>query len=215
MKNTTIKRLLLNRKFGQLASDESIQKVDKALEVNNVKTIIVENSQEAKEKVLELIPAGSEVMTMTSVTLDAIGLSEEINKADGNFKPVRDKLYSLDRKTQAQEMNRLGAAPQVAIGSVHAVTEDGHVLIASATGSQLPAYVYGAGKVIWVAGTQKIVKNTNEGMKRIYKYVLPLEDKRARKVYGMGSSVNKLLIINKEFALGRITLILVKEKLGF
>lgn len=202
-------------KWNNLPSENSLQTTIKALQQNGMNAIVVNTGKEAKEKALEIIPEGSEVMTMSSVTLDTIGLSEEINKADGKFKPVRDKLYSMDRKTQAKEMNRLGAAPEFAVGSVHAVTQDGHVLIASSTGSQLPAYVYGAGKVVWVVGTQKLVKNTNEGMKRIYEYVFSLEDERARAAYGMGSGVNKLLIVNKEFAPGRITVILVKEKLGF
>lgn len=203
------------RKWDNLSSENSLQTTIKALQQNGINAIVVNTGKEAKEKALEIIPEGSEVMTMTSATLDSIGLSEEINKADGKFKPVRDKLYAMDRNTQVQEINRLGAAPQSAIGSVHAVTEDGHVLIASATGSQLPAYVYGAGKVIWVVSTQKIVKNTNEGIKRIYEYVFSLEDERARKVYGVGTAVNKLLIINKEVTPGRITIILTKEKLGF
>lgn len=202
-------------KWAKLASEQTIQTTIKALKQNGIDAIAVNTGKEAKKKVLELIDENSEVMTMTSVTLDTIGLSEEINRADGNFKPVRDKLYAMDRNTQAQEMNRLGAAPEVVVGSVHAVTLDGHVLIASASGSQLPAYVYSAGKVIWVVGTQKIVKNTDEGIKRIYEYVFPLEDARAKKAYGMGSGVNKLLIVNKEVIPGRITLILVKEKLGF
>ncbi|MBI2405002.1 LUD domain-containing protein [Candidatus Gottesmanbacteria bacterium] len=201
--------------WDQLASDESIDKTVKALMGHGIEAFVVETRKEAKKKVLDMIPARSEVMTMTSVTLDAIGLSAEINRADGKFKPVRDKLYAMDRKTQAVEMNRLGAAPEVALGSVHAVTQDGSLLIASATGSQLPAYVYGAGKVIWVAGSQKIVKDTNEGMRRIYEYVFPLENERAKKAYGVGSGVNKLLIIHKEIAPGRMTLIVVKEKLGF
>ncbi len=114
-------------------------------------------------------------------------------------------------------MQKLGAAPEYVIGSVHTVTEDGHVLIiASASGSQLPAYVYAAEHVIWVVGTQKIVKNIEEGMKRIYKYVLPLESARAHKAYGVpGSSVNKLLIVNKEPVPNRITIILVQQPLGF
>jgi len=202
-------------KWDNLASQHSIQTIIKALKQNGIDAIAVNTGKEAKKKVLELIDESSEVMTMTSVTLDTIGLSEEINSVDGKFKPVRDKLYAMDRNTQAQEMNRLGAAPQVVVGSVHAITEDGHVLIASATGGQLPAYVYSAGKVIWVVGTQKIVKNTDEGIKRIYEYVFPLEDARAKKAYGMGSGVNKLLIVNKEVTPGRMTLILVKEKLGF
>lgn len=202
-------------KFDNLANESTLQKTITALKNNGIEAVIVDNGKEAKQKVMELIPEGREVMTMSSVTLDTIGLSEEINKTDGKFKPVRDRLYAMDRNTQAREMSRLGAAPEFAVGSVHAVTEDGHVLVASNTGSQLPAYVYSAGKVIWVVGYQKVVKNTEEGIKRIYDYVLPLENERAKKAYGVGSGVNKLLIINKDVARGRITIILVKEKLGF
>lgn len=203
-------------KWDELASDKIIQNTIKALQQNGIEAFVVGNSQEAKKKVLGLIPEGSEVMTMTSMTLDNIGLSEEINKTDGKFKPVRDKLYAMDRKTQGQEMNRLGAAPEYVVGSVHAVTEDGHVLIASNTGSQLPAYTYGALHIIWVVGAQKIVKNTDEGIKRIYEHSLSLESERAKKAYGVpGSAVNKILIVNKEINPGRITLIFVKEKLGF
>lgn len=203
-------------KWDELASDKIIQNTIKALQQNGIEAFVVGNSQEAKKKVLGLIPEGSEVMTMTSMTLDNIGLSEEINKTDGKFKPVRDKLYAMDRKTQGQEMNRLGAAPEYVVGSVHAVTEDGHVLITSNTGSQLPAYTYGALHIIWVVGAQKIVKNTDEGIKRIYEHSLSLESERAKKAYGVpGSAVNKILIVNKEINPGRITLIFVKEKLGF
>lgn len=198
-----------------LADDQTITHAVAALGANGIEAIVVANGREAKAKVLELVPGGAEVMTMSSVTLDSIGVTEEVNKKDGKYNPIRDKLYAMDRATQAQEMNRLGAASAYTIGSVHAVTQDGHVLIASYSGSQLPAYAAASGKVIWVAGCQKIVKNTDEGIKRIYEFVLPLEDERAKKVYGMGSAVNKLLIINREFLPGRLTLILVKEKLGF
>ena len=204
------------KKWDRLADEKTIENTVAALKANGIDAQVAENRQEAKRKVLELIPESSEAMTMTSVTLDTIGLSEEINKADSRFRPVRDKLYAMDRNTQVQEMNRLGAAPEFVVGSVHAVTEDGHVLIASNTGSQLPAYSFGALHVIWVVGAQKIVKNTDEGIKRIYEHSLPLESERAKKAYGVpGSAVNKVLIINKEVQPGRIKLILVKEKLGF
>ena len=204
------------KKWDRLADEKTIENTVAALKANGIDAQVAENRQEAKRKVLELIPESSEAMTMTSVTLDTIGLSEEINKADSRFRPVRDKLYAMDRNTQVQEMNRLGAAPEFVVGSVHAVTEDGYVLIASNTGSQLPAYSFGALHVIWVVGAQKIVKNTDEGIKRIHEHSLPLESERAKKAYGVpGSAVNKVLIINKEVQPGRIKLILVKEKLGF
>ncbi len=201
-------------KWEQLADVQTINKTIAALKENGIEAEVVGNGEEAKKRVLELIPEGSEVMTMTSMTLEAIGLASEINES-GRFNSVRKKLSAMDEETQAQEMKRLGAASKFVVGSVHAVTEEGHALIASKTGSQLPAYVYAAGKVIWVVGAQKIVKNTDEGIRRIYEHTLPLEDQRARKAYGVGSSPNKILIFNQEITPGRIKMILVKEKLGF
>jgi hypothetical protein len=112
------------------------------------------------------------------------------------------------------EARRDATASDYGTGSVHAITEDGQMFVASATGSQIGFYSYGARKVVLVAGTQKIVKDMSSALNRIYEYVLPLENARADKAYNGTSSVNKLLIINKEMP-GRISLVLVKEKLGF
>ena len=121
----------------------------------------------------------------------------------------------MDRATQGREIRKLGGAPDVAAGSVHAVTEDGQVLIASNTGSQLGPYASGAGKVIWVVGAQKLVKDLNEGLRRIYEYDLPLETEHMRQLYNAPTAVNKLLIINKELRANRIAMIIVKEVLGY
>lgn len=200
------------------ANDETIIKVIDALKQNGIDAIVVNNGEEAKEKILELLPKKAEVMTMTSVTLDTIGVSQALNESD-DYDSVKNKLSKLDRTTQGAEMQKIGAAPGWTLGSVHAITEDGKVVIASNTGSQLPAYAYGAQHVIWVVGTQKIVKNLDDAMKRIYEYVLPIETKRARKAYGLpdtwDSNVSKLLIVNKEVTPKRIQIIFVKEKLGF
>lgn len=154
-------------------------------------------------------------MTMTSKTLDEVGASKLINEGN-KYISIKNKLMSMDRTTQGREMQRLGASPVYAIGSVHGITEDGQIIIASATGSQLPAYSYGAEKVIWVVGAQKICKNLDDAMKRLNEYVLPLESERARIAYGVeGSNVSKLLIMNNEFNPGRIHVIMVKEELGF
>ena len=197
-----------------VASDDSISRAVAALKANGIDAVVVNTGAEAKKKVLELLPEKAEVMTMTSVTLDTIGLTQEINES-GKYDSAKKKMMSMDKKTQGSEIQKLGAAPDWVVGSVHAVTEDGKVIVASATGSQLPAYSYGAGKVLWVAGAQKVVKSVDDGLSRISEYTFPLEDARARKAYGMGSGINKLLVLNKEFSPGRITLILVKEKLGF
>ncbi|HWY78741.1 MAG TPA: LUD domain-containing protein [Candidatus Sulfotelmatobacter sp.] len=201
-----------------LATDKAIDKTIGALNANGFDALVVETGEDAKKKVLEIIPKHAEVMPMTSVTLDTIGVSQAINDS-GDYDSVRNKLNTMNREKQSSEMQKIGAAPEWAIGSVHAITEDGKVLIASNTGSQLPAYVYGSSHVIWIVGTQKIVSNVADATTRIYDYVLPLETKRARKAYNLPdtfhSNVSKLLIINKELVPHRITLIFVKEKFGY
>jgi hypothetical protein len=121
----------------------------------------------------------------------------------------------MDRKTQGDEIRRLGAAPDFMLGSVHAVTETGSLLAASMSGSQLGPYISGAGRVILVAGTQKIVSDLEEGLRRIDEYAYPLEDARAQAAYGIRSAVNKVVVINREITPGRITVVLVDEVLGF
>lgn len=203
-------------KWNQLASKETIDKTIEALMANGIDAKFVKTGDEAKKEVFSLIPEGAEVMTMSSVTVDTLGIAKEVQES-GKYDSVRNKLNLMNREIQGVEMQKLGESPEYAIGSIHAVTEDGHVIIASNTGSQLPAYASGASHVIWVVGTQKIVKNTDEGIKRIYEYVLPLESDRLNKLYNLtaGSFVSKLLIINREINLGRITLIFAGEKLGF
>lgn len=204
--------------WNTLASEESIKKTVDALKNNGITAHVVDSAEEAKEKVLKLLPKKAEVMQMTSVTLDTIGITQPINES-GDYDSVRNELNKLDRSKQHLEMQRIGAAPEWTLGSVHAVTEDGKVVIASNSGSQLPAYAYGSSHVIWVVGTQKIVNNLEDAMTRIYDYVLPLETKRARKAYNLPdtfhSNVSKLLIVNKEVNPERLTIIFVKEKLGF
>jgi hypothetical protein len=121
----------------------------------------------------------------------------------------------LNYQTQVDEMRKIGASPDYVVGSVHAVTEQGQVLVASASGSQLGPYASGSGTVIWVVGAQKIVPDLEEGFRRINEYSYPLEDARAQEAYGMSSAINKILIVNGEFRPRRITVVLVKERLGY
>ena len=198
----------------KLPDEKTLDRTVAALRANGIEAIVVENGEAARRKALELIPEGAEIMNNSSVTLDSIGLAKELTES-GRYKSVRKQLMSMDRKTQNHEMQSIGAAPEWTTGSVHAVTEDGHVLIASNSGSQLPGYASGAEHVLWIAGAQKVVKDTAAGVERIYEHCLPLEDARARKAYGVGSAVNKLLIVNADKKEGRITLIIIKEAVGF
>jgi hypothetical protein len=210
----TAPAMLQINKFALLASEVQIKRTVQALEANNIHVIVAEDGVDAKKTLYELIPANAEVFTSSSETLKALGVAEEIDKS-GRYNSVREKMSMMDRKTQNREMEKLGATPEYMVGSVQAVTEDGEVIIASKTGSQMSGYAAAAAHVIWVVGTQKIVPTYDDGMERIETYVLPLEMARAFKAYGVASSINKLLVIKKEFTPGRTTMILVKEQLGF
>ena len=202
--------------WNKLADKEIVDKTIEALKVNGIEAKFVQTGEDAKKEIFSIIPKGAEVMTMSSVTIDTLGISKQIQES-GEYNSVKNKLNSMNRETEELEMSRIGSAPDWSIGSVHAVSEEGHLFIASNTGSQLPAYASGAAHIIWVVGTQKIVKNNDSALKRIYEYVLPLESARLNKAYNLtkGSFVSKILIVNREIKPGRITLIFVNEVLGF
>lgn len=201
--------------YSKPASEEELQKAKKVLEDNGFKVEILDNLEAARKKVAEIIPEGSEVFTGTSLTLDTAKITEDMNES-GKYVSVRNKFMPLaGNPEKAVEMRRIGSGADYALGSVHAVTLDkGHVFIASASGSQIPNYAYGASNFIWVVGAQKIVKDSSEALDRIENYTFKLEDKRAQKAYGSGSSINKLLVYRKE-PTGRGTILLLREAIGF
>ena len=200
--------------FAKQANDERIARTSKALAANGIQTLIAENGAEAKRLFFELIPDGSEVFLASSVTLEQLGIKDEIDQS-GRFDALRPKMYAMNRETQGREIRKMTSAPDFAAGSVHAVTEDGHVLIASNTGSQLGPYASGAGRVIWIVGAQKIVRDLSEGMRRLQEHVVPLEEQHMRDLYKVGTAVNQILVVNRASRPNRITMIIVKEELGF
>jgi YkgG family uncharacterized protein len=202
------------RRWATRADDIRVTRTIAALEANGITVLRASDAGAAKRIVLDLIPDASPVHQGASQTLDVLGITYEIEKS-GRYAAVRPWIWSMDRETEADEIRRLGAAPDVMLGSVHAVTETGSLLAASMSGSQLGPYVSGAGRVILVVGTQKIVADLEEGLLRINEYAWRLEDARAQAAYGIRSAVNKVVVINREITPGRITVVLVDEVLGF
>ena len=152
-------------------------------------------------------------MTNTSMTLQETGIADAIN-GDGPYESARNKMFALDFATQAQQMKVIGGQPDYALGSVHAVTRDGTLVIASASGSQLATYAWGAANVIFVVGAQKLVASLETAHERIYKHSLILEDARAIAAYGQNSSVGKILEIHQELP-GRIHVVLIRQVVGY
>jgi acyl-CoA hydrolase len=201
-------------RFTALPDENDLQATVVALEEHGFSVEVVNDLDAARQTVLARIPAGSSVMTNTSVTLDETGIADAINDEGGRWESARNKMFALDFATQAQEMKAIGGQPDYALGSVHAVTGDGTLVIASASGSQLASYVWGAANVIFVVGAQKLVSSLEAAHERIYQHSLPLEDVRAQAAYGQHSQVAKVLEIHQELP-GRIHLVLIRQQVGF
>src|SRR5713101_4033858 len=184
----------LTRRWAAKADEAGVKRTMAALEANGITVLRASDAAAAKLIVLDLIPDASPVHQGASQTLDVLGITNEIEKS-GRYGALRPRIWSMDRETEADEIRRLGAAPDVMLGSVHAVTETGSLLAASMSGSQLGPYVSGAGRVILVVGTQKIVPDLEQGLLRINEYAWRLEDARAQAAYGIHSAVNKVGII--------------------
>src|SRR5919106_5892919 len=174
---------------------------------------VVDDLDAAREAVLARIPEGSSVMTNTSVTLQETGIAEAIDDG-GPYESARNGMFALDFATQLPEMKAIAGQPDYALGSVHAVTRDGTLVIASASGSQLASYAWGAANVIFVVGAQKLVPDAETARERIYQHSLPLEDARAYAAYGINSRIGKILEIHQEDP-GRIHVVLIRQPVGF
>jgi LUD domain len=200
-------------RFTALPDEDTIAATVVALEEHGFSTHAVDTLDAAREAVLALIPRGSTVMTNTSVTLEETGIAAAIND-DGAYDSARNRMNALDFETQMQEMKAIAGQPEYALGSVHAITHHGILVIASASGSQLASYVWGAANVIFVVGAQKLVSTLEAARERIFQHSLKLEDARALAAYGQNSAVGKILEIHQELP-GRIHIVLIRTSVGF
>lgn len=178
-----------------------------------MQVIIVEDGDAAREAVLAQIPAGAEVHSARSKTLQDTGIFQVLHEA-GRYQALRSTYLTMDRQTQAREIRKLVGAPDYMVGSVNALTEDGILVATSASGSQLGPYASTAGKVILVVGSQKIVPDLDTALRRIHDYALPLESEQVRSAGERDSFVGKTLLIEREWVDGRTTVILVRQPVG-
>ncbi|MEM3670557.1 MAG: LUD domain-containing protein [Thermoprotei archaeon] len=200
--------------FSKPASETQIQRTAEALRKRGYEVYVVGTPEEARELVKSKLPIDKTIFTGVSETVRLTGIGELIDGQNSPYKSIRKELNKLGSNVSQRERIKMGAVPDIIVGSVHAVTEEGQVLVASASGSQLGPYAATAEKVIWVVGSQKIVPDLNAGLRRLQYYAYPMEDIRARAAYSMPSFLGKILIFNGERP-GRITVVLIKSTIGY
>ena len=205
-----------NPAFAPVADAATIDRVAEALRAKGYSVHIADDREAAKRLILELVPDGAEVGQGASMTLQELGVTDEI-EGSGRFDAIRPRTRAMDRTTPEglRAMRKLGGTPDYWLNSVHAVTLDGTIVIASNTGSQLGPVAFGAGKVVFAIGAQKIVPDLETALRRIHEYSFRLEDARMRESLGVPSAINKILIVHREFRPGRFTVILIREAIGY
>ena len=202
--------------FGELADDATIQRTVEALRAKGYAVHVADDGDEARRIILGILPEGAEVGQGASRTLEVIGVTHEIEES-GRYDAVRKHTRSMDHSSPEgiRAMRKLGVGPDWYVNSAHALTEDGTIVVASNTGSQLAPLAFGAGEVIFAIGSHKIVRNLDEAFQRIEEHILPLESERMQGLYGVDSEIKKLLVIKKEFRPSRFTVVIIKEAVGF
>src|ERR1700722_2370511 len=195
------------------APAQRLERAADALREHGSRVEVLDDAVAARARVRELIPEGAIVFTGASETLRLSGIEEDINKS-GRSGSVKSRP-PMDRATQRNEIWAALSTPDVLVGSVAAVTETGSLVVASASGSQLPGYAGAAARVIWVVGAQKVVPDLPAALRRVEEHCLPLESERAMRAYGRPSAINRVLILNAEPEPGRGTVLLLREAIGF
>jgi hypothetical protein len=200
--------------FADPAPAQCLERAATALNAHGFTVEILDDAAAARTRVKDLIPEGASVFTGASETLRLSGIDEDINTS-GRYQAVKPRVLTMDRVACADDIRRLRASPDVIVGSVAALTETGSLVIASGSGSQLPAYAGGAARAIWIVGAQKVVPDVSTALRRVEDHCLPLESARAQAVYGWPSAVNRLLVLNAEPHPARGTVLLLREAIGF
>ncbi|MEW9553355.1 LUD domain-containing protein [Nonomuraea sp. NPDC050783] len=207
----SVQTVVPDETFAAAAPPARVERAAAALRANGYLVHVVDTAAEARALVAGLLPRDEKVFTATSQTLRLSGIAADIDDS-GDFASVRAQAGDLGDDVQAHI--RLGATADVVVGSVHAVTEDGHLVVASASGSQLAPYASGAGRAIWVVGAQKVVPDLETALRRIRSYSLPREHLRLQE-FGQSSFIGKILILEREALPERGTVVLVREPIGF
>lgn len=203
--------------YGLLASKETVERTVTALREKKYEVFTVETKEEALEKIKQLIPPGASVMNGSSQTLETIGFTEYLKSKQHGWNNLHDAILKEKDTARQSALRKQAVLSDFYLGSVHALTEVGEMIIASNTGSQLPHLVFTSRNLILVIGSQKIVPDLQAALKRVEEYVYPLENKRINDLYKTDTVISKELIFRSEspFSTRKIFIVIVNEVLGF
>ncbi|MBT0732799.1 lactate utilization protein [Methanoculleus bourgensis] len=203
------------RQWSRIPDDATIRKTVAAIEARNMRVILAETAGDALQAVMDLIPEGAEVMNGTSTTLVEIGFDRVLEENPKGWRDYHAIVTAENDEKKRHALRRKSVAADYFLSGVQAIAESGEVVGCDKTGSRTGAWPHAAAHLILVSGANKVVPTLDDALRRCREYALPLEDQRARRVYGTPSAIGKYVILGEEVIEGRITLVLVREQLGY
>ncbi|MBQ7639079.1 MAG: lactate utilization protein [Clostridia bacterium] len=196
------------------------QKIIKGLKSRNMDGYYAENSEEALNIALSLIPKGSSVTMGGAMSAVEIGLADAVKNGEYDF---------IDRNAFADRREALLAQydADVFLSSANAMTEDGVLVNIDGNANRVSCIANGPKKVIFIVGMNKVCPDTDTAMKRARNVAAPVNAQR----FGLdtpcaktGACMNckspdticcQFLVTRFSRHKNRIHVILVNENLGF
>lgn len=204
-----------SEKWNRMPSDNEVAATVKAIEVRGIRVLRVGDGESALDKIKEIITPGSEVMNGSSTTLVEVGFVDLLNSGQQGWKNLRAIVDSENDKTKRDDLRRRSLEAEYFLSGVNAIAMTGELVSCDATGSRVGAWPFAAKNLILVAGVNKIVPTLEDALRRVREYAYPLEDARAKKASGTPSRIGKCVILANEWRKGRVTLILIDDRLGY
>jgi len=202
-------------KWSRMPSDVEVARTIKAIEKRGIKVIQAESGQHAVEILKTIIPPGAIVMSGSSTTLSEIGYEDFIKKGQSGWNNLHDTILSENDDEKRLELRRKSVTADYFISGANAIAQSGEIVACDKSGSRVGAWPFAAGHLILVCGVNKIASTLEDALQRVWEYAYPLEDARAREVYGTPSQIGKCVILANEDIEGRVTLVLISESLGY
>lgn len=202
-------------RWGRMPDKTTIEKTVEAIGSRNIGVILVDTAEEALRAIVDLIPEGGEVMHGTSTTLIEVGFDRVLKENPKGWQDYHAVITAENDTEKRHALRRKSVAADYFLSGVQAIIESGEVVACDKTGSRTGAWPHAAAHLILVSGANKIVPTLDDAFRRCREVALPLEEQRARHVYGTGSYIGKYVILEREDTDGRITLVLIREPLGY
>ena len=207
----------MTQDFDALAGREMVEKTMKALTEQGFLPESVETRADALARIKALMPAGASVMNGSSKTLEEIGYINYLASGSHSWVNLKDEILKETDPAKQTTLRKRSVISDYYLGSAHAVTEEGEIIISSNTGSQMPHLVYTSPNLILIVSTKKIVPKFADAFERIERHIMPLEDASIMQKYKIHTMRAKTVVLHRENPMfGRkVHVIFVNEKLGF